>query len=129
MQTEVQHKQTARPICVGDVVIMNEIEQPSGEMLMVVVGRKSCYFVCKYLNADKRFDRYNRPPMLSRLERATHLEDFGVVLEFIHPDKYVCRVVGESRARYPDGRPRPWQERVPMTYRYRKEVFEKIVPF
>jgi hypothetical protein len=95
---------------VGDTVILNDCEQPSGQMVAVVVKDDGEHYHCEYLNADARFDHYSKPPMRAgRLERATKLEEFGVKL-CAAEGRYWCEQVVDSVARYPDGSLRKWQE-------------------
>jgi hypothetical protein len=95
---------------VGDTIILNDIDQPCGQLVAVVVKDDGEHYHCEYLNADARFDYYSKPPMRAgRLERATKLEEFGVKL-CAADGRYWCEKVGESVARYPDGQARQWQE-------------------
>jgi hypothetical protein len=95
---------------VGDAVILNDVDQPCGKLVAIVVKDDGTHYHCEYLNADPRFDHYSKPPMRAgRLERATKLEDFGVVL-CVADGKYWCDQIGESAAKYPDGQARQWQE-------------------
>jgi hypothetical protein len=95
---------------VGDTVILNDVDQPCGKMVAVIVKDDGKDYHCEYLNADARFDKYNIPPMrFGRLNYATKLEDFGVKL-CAADGKYWCEPVSISVARYPDGSPRNWQE-------------------
>jgi hypothetical protein len=115
----------------GNCVILNDAERPCGEMVVVVVqvneGRSD--YLCKYLNADPKFDAFNRPPMQTTLSEATKVEDFGVCIRS-NGKKYWCEKVGDSTATYRDGRPRYWQEKfvVPSSYGLRADVAGLIVP-
>jgi hypothetical protein len=103
---------SSRAFKVGDLVILNDVEQPCGRMVCVVTG--TCvggfdYYHVQYLNADSTFDSYCKPPMQNMLKRATRLEDFGVVFRN-DGTHYWCEQIGNSSATYPDGEPRKWQE-------------------
>lgn len=115
---------------VGDTVILNDCDQPSGKMVAVVVKDDGTHYHCEYLNADQRFDCYSKPPMKAgRLERATKTEEFGVRL-CAADGKYWCEQVVDSVARYPDGALRKWQEfGGPMKYVARPHLALLLWPF
>lgn len=120
---------SSRAFRVGDCVILNHVEQPCSKLICVVVKDDGEFYHCKYLNADKMLDSYNKPPMKNRLPRATKVEDFGVEIK-AHDGKYWCEKVGESKATYADGKPRQWQEwNGPIKYVPRKELAEMLWPF
>jgi len=113
--------------CVGDCVIVNDIDQPCSRLIAVIVGQRGEFYDCQYLNADEVFNSCNDPPMQNRLERATRIEDFGVVLQ-AGIDNYWCEQVSNSIAKYPDGEARDWQERGgPYRYLKRSEVFAHVL--
>jgi predicted RNA-binding Zn-ribbon protein involved in translation (DUF1610 family) len=117
---------------VGDCIILNDCERPSGQMVCVVTGvAKGAlgHHHVQYLNADPRFDVFSEPPMASMLKRATKLKDFGVVIR-TDGTSYWCEKREESKATYPDGRPRKWQEwDGPVKYKPRQDVAALVWPF
>jgi len=113
-------------IAVGHCVIGNETECPEGRMVCVITAVDGEDVYLKYLNAEKMFDGYNkRKGWKSKVPYVTPLATFGVSLA-IEPNGnlYTCRKVGESKAVYADGGTRPWQEREPRLYRFRRDVAE-----
>ena len=112
---------------IGDCVILNYCECPSGKLVAVVVGVLEDFYLCKYLNADSKLDSCCDPPMQNMLKRATKVEDFGVK---IHKEdgKYWCEQISESVAKYEDGKPRNWQEYWTFKYTYRPEVADLVWP-
>jgi hypothetical protein len=123
---------SSRAFRVGDCIILNDCEQPSGKMVCVVtgtwVGGREYYHV-QYLNADPRFDTFSEPPMASMLKRAIKIEDFGVVIR-TDGEHYWCEKREDSKATYPDGMPRKWQEwEGPVKYKARKGVAALVWPF
>jgi hypothetical protein len=116
----------ARAFRVGDCVILNYCEQPCGRLVCVVVGDDGEFYHCQYLNADPVLDAYNDPPMKNRLERATKIETFGVVIRAADGE-YWCEQREESQATYADGKPRPWQEcGGPIKYRTRPQLADML---
>lgn len=112
----------SRAFAVGDLVILNSFDAPTAMMVCVVVKDDGKFYHCKYLNADSRFDAYSNPAMMTSLDYATKLADFGVKLR-AHNGRYWCEVIGKSKATYEDGRPRSWQEYDrPNTYKLRPEL-------
>lgn len=123
------HPIVRRSFVVGDCIILNDVEQPCGKMICVITAKVGDRYECKYLNAGPMFDQFNEPPMRNTMDRATLIEDFGVVLRF-KGSQYWCDVVGESRATYPNGKPRKWQEHGgPYYYYFRDEVADCVRPF
>lgn len=114
---------------VGDVVIMNYVDRPHAALVCVVVGTFGDQYLCRYLNADPAYDKFNSPHMRSSLREATRLQDFGVDL-FFFQDEYWCQPNGASVATYADGKPRKWQESNPVHHRFRQDVatFIKCTP-
>jgi hypothetical protein len=105
---------------VGDCIILNDCELPSGKMVCVVTERP--YIVRYLINADPGFDVFCEMPMKSMLERAIKIEDFGVAI-CTDGEHYWCEKREESKAKYPDGMPRKWQEwEGPVKYKARKDV-------
>jgi len=80
-----------RKFRVGDFVILNEVEQPCGKLIVVVISDDGEQYECQYLNADPMLDPYNTPPMKNRLSVATKVEDFGVVIRAGRLVKYRAR--------------------------------------
>lgn len=120
---------SSRAFRVGDCVILNEVEQPYGRLVCVVVDDDGEQYHFQYLNADPMLDSYNKPPMKNRLERATKIEDFGVVIRAANGE-YWCEQRSESKATYSDGKPRKWQEYGgPVKYRARPKLAELLWPF
>lgn len=117
---------SSRAFRVGDCVILNEVEQPYGRLVCVVVEDDGEHYHCQYLNADPTLDSYNKPPMKTRLERATKIETFGVVIRAAK-GHYWCEQLTESKAAYSDGKPRKWQEHGgPVKYRARPHLAELL---
>jgi len=116
---------SSRAFSVGDLVILNDVEQPCGRMVCIVTSNANDlgFYSVQYLNADRTFDAYCKPPMQNRLLRATRVEEFGVVLRN-DGTHYWCEQVGNSSATYPDGNPRSWQEwSGPIKYVLRSSAF------
>jgi len=113
---------------IGDCVILNDCERPCAEMICVVVGFDNQQYTCKYLNADKKFDSYNKPGMKTSLDEATRVADFGVVMRY-SDGRYWCEHTAASIAKYRDGHPRLWQESgMAVSPRYvAREAIAKIV--
>lgn len=119
----------ARAFSVGDCLILNDCEQPCGKLVCVVVDDDGEFYHCQYLNADPAFDSYNNPPMKNRLERATKIETFGVLIRAADGE-YWCEQRAESKATYHDGKPRKWQEYGgPIKYRTRPKLADMLWPF
>ena len=118
-----------RAFRVGDCVILNEVEQPYGRLIAVVTEDDGNYYHCQYLNADSTLDSYSNPPMKTRLDRATKIEDFGVVIRSAKGE-YWCEQRSESKATYSDRKPRKWQEHGgPVKYQARPHLAELLWPF
>jgi len=120
----------ASEIAVGNCIILNDAEKPSGHLVAVITEMSGDSFYCKYLNAESQLSSYNKGKgMLIRLDgslhRPTPVGHFGVRVLY---DKtlrlYRCEKIGESTATYKDGKPRSWQEFQPYTYSPRSEVLE-----
>ncbi len=114
-------------IAVGHCVIVNHTDCPSGLMVAVVVQLMGSTVYLKYLDADRRFDGYNKKQgMAIESEFAKHItpiSQFGVEVRVnTYDGTYLCVVVGESAAKYWDGKPRAWQERNPVTRTARRDV-------
>jgi hypothetical protein len=124
---------SSRAFAVGDCVILNHCEQPAGSMVAVVVGlpeEGSDQYAVQYLNADERFDTFNEPPMRDPLDEATRVQDFGVTMLWDADEReYWCESVLKSDARYKDGETRKWQERYPVKYKGRRNLFDLAYPF
>jgi hypothetical protein len=122
---------SSRAFRVGDCIILNDVEQPCGRMVCVITDKPNDlgFYSVQYLNADPSFDSYCKPPMHNRLLRATRIEDFGVVIR-TDGTHYWCEKVGESKARYPDGDMRIWQEwNGPIKHKARPKVSSLVWPF
>jgi hypothetical protein len=118
-----------RKFKVGDCINLNLAEQPCGKYVAVVVADDGDHYSCQYLNDDRCLDVYNNPAMKTRLEDATNIEDFGVVIR-AKAGVYWCEQRSESTATYRDGKPRKWQEfGGPTEYRARPELAELLWPF
>ena len=67
--------------------------------------------------------------MESILKRTIKIEDFGVVIR-TDGEHYWCEKREDSKATYPDGMPRMWQEwEGPVKYKARKGVAALVWPF
>jgi len=126
---------TQQKFSVGDCVILNDCEKPCGEMVAVVihVNEFDRGYLCKYLNADPKFDDFNRPGMQNTLSEATKIEDFGVVILRNNLDgdgrRYFCEQRRPSAAKYRDGKPREWQEWFgPFLWKPRNDVATLVWP-
>lgn len=108
---------------IGDLVVVNDIDQPCGRLVAVVVGIAGDQLKCSYLNAASEFDWWEKNPLTTGIEYATHLKDFGCVL-MTDSEKYVVKKIGESRATYADGSHRPWQERCEVAFKARKALLD-----
>ena len=116
---------------IGDLVIVNEVDQPCGRLVAVVVGtlvdgvQDFCF--CEYLNISKDLDQFNDPPMQCNTKEVTKLSEFGCVL-VTNTSDYHVGVVGRSLATYPDGdhEHRRWQEPFPINYQGRPHLLARI---
>lgn len=119
---------SSRAFRVGDCVNLNLVEQPCVRLIAVVVYDDGDHYHCQYLNDDPDLDRFNCPPMKCRLEDATKIEDFGVVIRAENGEYWTERR-GDSRATYTDGEPRKWQGRHDMRFAARPEIAKVVWPF
>ena len=95
---------------VGSAVILNDVEQPSGRMVCVITAIQGDKVCAKYLNANEQFDSYNKRGLKGNLRDVTPIGVFGVELNVDEHNRYECKQIVESNAKYPDGDNRPWQE-------------------
>ena len=113
-------------IAVGHCVILNDIEQPYGRLIAVIMEMQGNIAFCNYLNADSRLSSFNKKlGMIVNPEEwnTTPVSKFGVEVSYCPEDgSYCCNRIGESVATYQDGKPRQWQERAPITYTARRGV-------
>lgn len=98
-------------IDVGHCVIVNDVEQPCGKLVSVVVSVAGDKVVTKYLNADQQLTSYNKKGVTNRRETVTPIGSFGVEVRVNEHNVYWCEPISESKATYADGERRPWQER------------------
>lgn len=103
----------------GTPVIVNEYDKPSGDLVAVVVHAGEETLLCSYLNSASRLAVYGT--MRVRVDRVRSLHDFGVALR-VDGGVYWCEPVSESKATYPDGSTRRWQEFEPTRYSAKREV-------
>ena len=115
-------------IAVGHCVILNDVEQPCGRLVAVIMAIEGGIAYCNYLNADAQLSSYNKKlGMAIQIEGGIHnmtpVGKFGVEVDY-YPQvgTYCCERVGDSVATYRDGKPRKWQENVPLQYTARREV-------
>lgn len=108
-----------RYIKAGDPVIINDCDEPSAKMIVVVTEVSADCVSGFYLNARKRKEyrklcRSGRTLVHSPLQgrtRATHIGDFGMKI-VVEGEQYSVVESGEPCvAIYPDGVPRKWQDR------------------
>lgn len=104
----------ASKIAVGHCVIINDIECPEGRMVSVVTDVEGDVVTTKYLNSRKEFDKYNRFGVGSQKGTVTPVGWFGVAVCVDPAGNYWCENVGESSAKYKDGKRRCWQEKTPV---------------
>ena len=114
---------------IGDLVIVNELDQPCGRLVAVVTGLSvdstRSMLLCEYLNSDRAFDEWSKKPLKANVKFATHISDFGCVL-LTDGSKYLVSQVGDSVARYTDGQLRRWQDAGKPSYRGRPHLFKLI---
>ena len=103
-------------VAVGHCVIINDVEQPCGRLVSVVVAVDGDVVVTKYLNADPVLTPYNKTGVANRRETVTPCGHFGVSVVVNSDGQYLCEPVAESRATYSDGDLRPWQEYGPARW-------------
>jgi hypothetical protein len=115
-------------IAVGHCVILNDVEQPCGRLVAVIMSIEGNTAFCNYLCADRDLSSYNKQlGMAIQVEGGIHnmtpVSKFGVEVHY-YPQvgTYGCERVGDSVATYRDGKPRRWQENVPVQYTARREV-------
>lgn len=77
--------------------IVNSMDRPCLRLIVIKLGDK-CYYIC---------DRVTQRGGMS-CDEFVPLDDFGVEVNFFQ-NTVACKQVCDSRARYPDGRPRDWQ--------------------
>lgn len=112
---------------IGDCVNVNDVEQPCGRLVAVVVGIEGSDLLCQYLNASREFDYYNEPPMRNPKSESTKISDFGVVITDAGHE-YWCSQTAESKATYSDGKPRHWQDKNQSCYRGREDLMKLVFP-
>lgn len=119
---------------VGHCIILNDIEQPCGRLIAVVVDKTDDSVYCKYLSSDLCLDQFNKSKGMniainSGLHIMTPVEHFGVriVCEKGPEPKYWCEKVRSSYAKYPDGTDRQWQEYYELLHEARPEVLSKCL--
>ncbi len=93
---------------IGDLIIINDCDRPSAELVAIVTAAKDGLYGWRYINDEKRLKNYGCQRPESTLKLATKLEDFGVTL-VLDEMQYWCIVTGEYVAKYPDGKSRKWQ--------------------
>ena len=113
-------------IDVGHCVIVNDVEQPCGKLVAVVVAVDGDKVITKYLNADQQLTSYNKRGVTNRRETVTPCGSFGVEVRFEKSTGYYwCEPIREPKSTYPDGKIRPWQERGGIgTYLARPDVLQ-----
>jgi len=107
-----RNPETARPadlkFKVGDLINLNEFEQPCARLVAVVCGIEDEYPFCKYLHAAKDLKPFKKG-LRVRASDATKIEDFGVIC--VRTAKYYsCEETTDSIATYPGGESRYWQD-------------------
>lgn len=103
----------------GHCVIINEYDRPCSVLVAVIVSATEGVIVARYLSASVRIEKCGGP-----VERAVPVEHFGVRCVLMGGGVYSC--VPDARltpmAKYPDGRPRQWQEIDPQSFAMRPSV-------
>jgi hypothetical protein len=92
----------------GTPVIINYFDRPCARLIAVVERVEAGVVHALYLCMATRGERCS-----SNIENVTSIYDFGVGLIVNEAGVASAKEVGESSARYPDGRKRVWQ---PDTY-------------
>ena len=115
-------------IAVGHCVILNDVDQPCGRLVAVIVAIEGNTAYCNYLNADPQLSSYNQKlGMAIQIDGGIHnmtpVSRFGVEVNY-YPQEggYCCERVSDSVATYRDGKSRKWQENVPLFYAARRDV-------
>ena len=115
-------------IAVGHCVILNDVDQPCGRLVAVIMAIEGNVAYCNYLNADPLLSSYNQKlGMAIEIEGGVHnltpVGKFGVEVNFYPQVKtYCCERISESVATYCNGAPRQWQENVPVQHAARLNV-------
>jgi hypothetical protein len=89
----------------GDIVIINDCDEPSARMCAVVTSTEPTG-LCRALYLTTWRKTMNE----CAGHNATKIEDFGQLAVFKNGEMQIV-TVGESRAKYRDGIPRFWQDR------------------
>lgn len=115
-------------IAVGHCVILNDVEQPCGRLVAVIMAIEGNTAFCNYLCADKDLSSHNKKLGMAiaidgGIHNMTPVSKFGIEVKFCpQVGTYCCERVGDSIATYRDGKTRKWQENVPLQYAARREV-------
>lgn len=111
---------------VGDLVILSDVEQPYGRLVAVITATRGSLHKWSYLSDEPALKPYGG--QWSRMDSATLVADFGVSIRAAD-GQYWCEQVSASKATYPDGKPRQWQEPHPIKYTPRAFLSELLWPF
>ena len=118
----------SKDVAVGNCVIVNEFDRPSGHLLAVVVAIDEVVGVayCKYLCAHPSLDRFNLEGGIpSPVGVVTPVSRFGVEVQ-LNGEFYQCVKTGDTVATYQSGEVRNWSPVVSdsKAYRARPEILE-----
>lgn len=105
---------------VGQAVIVDDVDQPCSLMVAVITCVSGFSARVRYLSDDVRLEGFEGEfNVISRF--VTPLSEFGVRL-VVCDGRFSVVGVGDSVARYPDGRLRRWQEPFGYSRAARPEV-------
>lgn len=110
----------------GHCVIINDCDQPCAKLLAVVTEVREDKVVAQYLTKDVSMKQC----WSSNPKHVTPANWFGVRV-LVTSAGVCCLNGGESKATYPDGKARKWQEYGVMTHAVKPEVLMQTiaVPF
>lgn len=118
---------SSRAFVVGDTIIVNDVEQPCGKFVAVVVAINQHMLKWCYLKDDPTLEQFDGS--WAFMDEATLTQDFGVQICNDLDGYYWLEQKQASKAKYPDGEPRRWQEYHPEKHKYRAKLFDLVRPF
>ena len=105
----------------GNLVILNECDQPGPRMIVLVTSVQEGVVYGKYISKDIKFKKPR-----SQLTYVTRVSDFGVRMSVIDGSLLV-HVTGNSTARYSDGKPRQWQRVSGAKTKIKPKLLNKVI--